>query len=219
MNTILQVTDFIEKIVLWGIANTLFITVGSFLVSGGIGLMLAVASVGRNPWMRRAVDGYVELLRGVPVLTQLFIVYFGLPLIGIRLPPVVAAICGFGLSGGAFLCEVIRPAIAAIDRGQTEAALALGILPRQALWIVVMPQVFRLVLPSLGNSFISLLKDSSIASAFAAPEMTFQAKALAEGTSRAYEAYLSLALIYLALSLPISLFMSRIQARSSRGHG
>ena len=114
------------------------------------------------------------MFRAVPVLTQLFIIYFGLTEIGIRLDPLPSAIVGFGINGGAYLTEVFRAGIESIHHGQMEAAQMLGMTRLAALRIVILPQAVRVVLPPLGNFAIGLLKDTALASAVAAPELMFQ---------------------------------------------
>ena len=122
------------------------------------------------------------MFRAVPVLTQLFIIYFGLTEIGIRLDPLPSAIVGFGINGGAYLTEVFRAGIESIHQGQMEAAQMLGMTRLAALRIVILPQAMRVVLPPLGNFAIGLLKDTALASAVAAPELMFRARTLVDKT-------------------------------------
>jgi polar amino acid transport system permease protein len=201
-----------------GAIMTAIVTAGSFVVSMVLGVVSAACATSRSPLLRAISYLYVEVFRAVPILTQLFIIYFGLGSIGIKLNPIPAALAGFGLNGGANLTEVFRGGIGAIDRGQTEAALSIGMTPLMALRYIVLPQAFRIVLPSLTNFAIGLLKDTSLASAVAAPELSFNANALVDRTFRSPEIYILLALFYLAMSLPLSALARNLERRSSRGH-
>ena len=167
--------------------------------------------------MRAAIAVYVDVFRAVPVLTQLFIIYFGLTEIGIRLDPLPAAIVGFGINGGAYLTEVFRAGIESVHQGQLEAAQMLGMTRLAALRIIILPQAMRVVLPPLGNFAIGLLKDTALASAVAAPELMFRARTLVDKTFLATQIFVTAAAIYLAMSLPLGYLTRRAEARLSRG--
>ena len=151
------------------------------------------------------------------MLTQLFIIYFGLTEIGIRLDPLPSAIVGFGINGGAYLTEVFRAGLELIHQGQMEAAQMLGMTRLAALRIVILPQAMRVVLPPLGNFAIGLLKDTALASAVAAPELMFRARTLVDKTFLATQIFTTAAAIYLAMSLPLGYLTRRAEARLSRG--
>ena len=159
----------------------------------------------------------MDVFRAVPVLTQLFIIYFGLAELGVQLDPLPAAIIGFGINGGAYLTEVFRAGIEAIHRGQIEAALTIGMTRLTALRIIVLPQAIRVVLPPLGNFAIGLLKDTSLASSVAAPELSFRARMLVDQTYLSTQIFLMVAAIYLAMSLPLGYLTRQAGARMSRG--
>lgn len=196
---------------------TVIVTVGGFVVSIILGLMFAGARTGRNPVLRWLAYAYVEVFRAVPVLTQLFIIYFGLGAIGIKLNPIPAAIIGFGINGGANLTEVFRAGIEAVGRGQAEAAHALGLSRMWTMIHVIMPQAFRVSLPSLVNFSIGLLKDTSLASAVAAPEVSFNAHMLVDRTFLSTQIYLLVAVLYLAISFPLAVFGRRLERRLTAG--
>ena len=200
-----------------GAVMTLIVTVGGFVVSVVLGLASAGCRTGRNPVLRALAYAYVEIFRAVPVLTQLFVIYFGLGAIGIRLSPIPAAIIGFGLNGGAVLTEVFRAGIEAVGRGQMEAAHALGLSRLRTLVLIVLPQAFRVSLPSLVNFAIGLLKDTSLASAVAAPELSFNAHMLVDRTFLSTQIYLLVALFYLAMSLPMAAAGRRLERRLAVG--
>jgi His/Glu/Gln/Arg/opine family amino acid ABC transporter permease subunit len=202
---------------LLGAVTTAEISAGAFVLATLIGLSFAVAQrMGWRP-VRIAIAIYVDVFRAVPVLTQLFIIYFGLTEIGVRLDPLPSAILGFGIYGGAYLTEVFRAGLDSIHRGQMEAAQMLGMTRLAALRIVILPQAVRVVLPPLGNFAIGLLKDTALASAVAAPELMFRARTLVDKTFLATQIFLTTAAIYLAMSLPLSWLTRRAEAHLSRG--
>jgi His/Glu/Gln/Arg/opine family amino acid ABC transporter permease subunit len=181
-----------------------------------LGMLGAVLRTSRFRLLRAVGTVYVDVFRSVPVLTQLFIIYFGLAELGVKLAPIPAAIIGFGINGGAYLTEVFRAGIEAIHRGQTEAALSIGMTRMQALRIIILPQALRVILPPLGNFAIGLLKDTSVASSVAAPELTFRAHMLVDQTYLSTQIYLMVAALYLAMSLPLSHLVRRLESRTAR---
>src|SRR5580693_8660705 len=202
---------------LFGAVTTVKVTVGGFVVAVLIGLCCAIMLRLRSRPLRVAIATYVDVFRAVPVLTQLFIIYFGLTEIGIRLDPLPSAIVGFGINGGAYLTEVFRAGIESVHHGQMEAAQMLGMTRLSALRIVILPQAVRVALPPLGNFAIGLLKDTALASAVAAPELMFRARTLVDKTFLATQIFVTAAAIYLAMSLPLGYLTRRAEARLSRG--
>jgi len=209
---------YLVHVLLLGAAMTVQVTAGGFVVAIVLGLVFAVLKTAPARILRVFATAYAEIFRGVPVLTQLFLIYFGLANIGIKLEPVPAAIVGFGINGGAYLTEVFRAGIEAIHGGQLEGASAIGMTRATAMWYVVLPQAVRVVLPPLGNFAIGLLKDTSIASAVAAPELSFRARTLVDQTFLSTQIYLMVAVLYLAMSLPLSRVVRALEARMGRGH-
>jgi polar amino acid transport system permease protein/cystine transport system permease protein len=203
---------------LFGAVTTVKVTVGGFVVAVLIGLCCAIMLRLRSRLLRAAVAVYVDVFRAIPVLTQLFIIYFGLTEIGIRLDPIPAAIVGFGINGGAYMTEVFRAGIESVHQGQLEAAQMLGMTRLAAMRIIILPQAMRVVLPPLGNFAIGLLKDTALASAVAAPELMFRARNLVDKTFLATQIFSATAVIYLAMSLPLGYLTRRAEARVSRGH-
>jgi His/Glu/Gln/Arg/opine family amino acid ABC transporter permease subunit len=197
--------------------TTVQITIGGFVLAVLLGLLCAVLQEFRSRAVNAVIAVYVDVFRAVPVLTQLFIIYFGLTEFGIRLDPVPAAIIGFGINGGAYLTEVFRAGIASVHHGQTEAAQMLGMRRLTVMRIVVLPQAMRIVLPPLGNFAIGLLKDTALASAVAAPELMFRARNLVDRTFLSSQIFIVTAAIYLAMSLPLGYLTRRAEVRVSRG--
>lgn len=202
-----------------GALTTVGLTLAAFVLAMLLGFALALMRLSRNVALRWIASAYLELLRNVPILTQLFILYFGLTHLGLTLPATVAAIIGFGLNGAAMLCEVFRSSIENVDRGQSEAALAIGMTRRMALRIIVLPQAVKVALPGMANFAISLLKDTSLASAAAVPELAFKARMLVSETYQTNLIYCMVAIIYLALSLVLARLSHRAEVRLQRGSG
>jgi His/Glu/Gln/Arg/opine family amino acid ABC transporter permease subunit len=213
--TIAQLPYLLSTLLL-GVEMTIIVTIGGFAMAVSLGLVGAIMRTARFRMLRAVGTAYVDVFRAVPVLTQLFIIYFGLAELGIRLAPVTAAIIGFGINGGAYLTEVFRAGIEAIHKGQTEAALSIGMTRIQALRIIILPQAMRVILPPLGNFAIGLLKDTSVASSVAAPELTFRARMLVDQTYLSTQIYLMVAVLYLMMSLPLAHLVRRLERRSAR---
>ncbi len=216
MNAWGRIGEFLP-VLLAGAVTTVEITAGGFLIAVALGLLAGALLGAGSRAVRAAARVYVDVFRAVPVLTQLFILYFGLVEIGVRLEPLQAAILGFGINGGAYLAEVFRAGILSVHHGQTEAAQMLGMTRLAVLRIVVLPQAMRVALPSLANYAIGLLKDSTLASAVAAPELMFLARKLVDRTFLGPQIFLTVAVIYLAMSLPLGQLTRLAEARAGRG--
>jgi His/Glu/Gln/Arg/opine family amino acid ABC transporter permease subunit len=199
---------------LGGAIVSIQIMLGALGIAIVVGLFMALLATTRIAPLRLLVSLYVEVFRNVPALTQLFIIYFGLAQVGLRLQPIPAAIIGLGLGGGALLTEVFRAGIQALHHGQREAAVAVGMTPIMAIRYIILPQAWRIVLPPLGNYSISLLKETSVASAIAAPEIMFYARQLVTRSFETPLVYSLTALLYLAMCLPIGRLVARLERRS-----
>lgn len=206
------------KVLGLGAMTTVGLTLASFAVAVLLGFALALMRVSRSLWLRAIASLYLELFRNVPILTQLFILYFGLTHLGLTLPATVAAIIGFGLNGAAILCEVFRSSINNVDRGQGEAAFAIGMTRRMTMRIIVLPQAIKVALPGMANFAISLIKDTSLASAAAVPELAFKARMLVSETYQTNLIYLMVAVIYLVLSLVLARLGNKAESRLRRSH-
>ena len=147
---------------------------------------------------------------------QLFIIYYGLPQLGLELSPLLAALIGFSLNMAAYTSEILRAAIASIDKGQWEAAASIGMSRSQALVRAILPQAARTALPPLGNSFISLVKDTALAATIQVPELFRQAQLITARTFEIFTMYLAAALIYWVLATVLSHFQARLEARVNR---
>ncbi len=198
---------------LLGAATTVAITLASLAVAIVIGLSLAlIRLLGFRPinWL---ISIYVEMFRNTPVLAQVFIIYFSLPYLGMKINPFPAAVIGLGLNGGAMLTEVFRAGLNAIHYGQREAALAVGMTPWMSLRYIILPQTWRITLPPLGNYSIALLKDTAVVSAIAAPEIMFWARNLVTSTFETTFVYILAALLYFCLSFPLARMVDGFERR------
>jgi His/Glu/Gln/Arg/opine family amino acid ABC transporter permease subunit len=192
---------------------TVRIAAGAFVLAIVVGLVLALLQTVKVSIITVVVRTYIEIIRGTPVLAQLFILYFGLTEVGIRFTPVQAAILGLGLNGGAYLAEVFRAGIQSIHAGQLEAALTVGMTPLSAMRYVILPQALNVVVPPTTNYSIALLKDTAIVSAVAAPEIMFKARNLVMETYLSAQIYLLVALMYLVMSLMLAYVSRRLERR------
>lgn len=207
-----QRLPYFSSMLLDGAVTTIIVTLSALALAILGGLLLALLRLTRGP-LRMLATGYIELIRGTPVLLQLFILYFGLIDLGIKLGSFQAAILGLGLNGAAYLAEVFRAGIQAIHRDQMEAGLAIGLTPLGTLRYVILPQALRIVLPPMGNFGIGLLKDTAVVSAVAAPEIMFRARQLTTETFQSGQIYFLVALLYLVLSLPLARLVRQLERR------
>jgi cystine transport system permease protein len=199
-----------------GIAFTIPLTLLSFLFGLMLGLLTALARTSKNPALQSGARFYVWIFRGTPLLVQLFLIFYGLPSLGILLDAFPAALIGFSLNTGAYSSETIRAAISAVPRGQWDAAHALGMNGVQLFARIVLPQAARVAAPPLANSFIALVKDTSLAATLTVPEMFQVAQRITAVTYEPMLLYSEAALIYLIFSSFLSSLQRRLEARLSR---
>jgi polar amino acid transport system permease protein len=205
----------ILKFVPDGLLNTFIITICSIACALLIGLLTGIGRISRNVVVNRVATIYVEIVRGVPLLVQLFYLYFALASF-LRLPSMVAAVLSMSICYGAYMGEVFRAGILAVPRGQMEAALALGLSRGQAITKVILPQTIKIVLPPIGNEFIALLKDSSLVSILAIPDLLRRGREFASTGFQYFETYTMIALIYLILTLFFSRMVALMEKRLNR---
>ena len=200
---------------------TLQVTAGSLALALVLGIFVALARISSFKLLSYPALIYTDVMRGTPALVQLFIIYFGLSDLGLEFDPISAAIIGLGLNGAAYVGEIYRAGIVAIHRGQIEAALSLGMTPVRAMRYIILPQAVRIVLPPLTNYAILLVKDTAIISTIAAPEVMFEARRIVQATfmhSVSGQIYLMAALIYLAITLPMSYVAKRLEMAKDAWH-
>src|ERR1700754_60626 len=188
-----------------GLVFTVPLTLISFAIGLALAFIVALERLFGPTWAVAIVRFYVWLFRGSPLLVQLFVIFYGLPNVGIVLDPLTAAIIGFSLNVGAYNSEVIRGVIESIPKGQWEASYSIGMTRGQALWRVVLPQAARVARPPLSNSFISLVKDTSLAAVLTVPEIFQAAQRIASVTYEPLILYTEAGLVYLVFrSVPSS---------------
>lgn len=201
-------------LLLKGLGLALGIALVSLAVGAVIGLAAALARTSTIPPLRVMAAAYVELVRNIPLLLIIYFVYFGLPLLGMGLFDNLASfIVALALYSGAYLTEVFRGGIAGVGQGQIEAARSIGMTRSQIVRHITLPLMFRVALPSLGNTFISLFKDTSVASAIAVPELTYGAIRINVNTWRVIEVYLVVGLLYLGSCYAMAWLLRRIERR------
>ncbi|MEK1854288.1 MAG: amino acid ABC transporter permease [Phyllobacterium sp.] len=198
--------------------HTLKMAVAAYVLGAVAGLLVALA--GRSPqrWLSTPALIYIEFIRGTPTVTQLFLIYFSLPLIGITMPAFEAAVIALGLHYAAYMAETYRAGIEAIERGQHEAAQAIGMTRSETMRHIILPQSLRIILPPMGNSAISLLKDTSVASLISAPELMLRAHDLTSEYYTPMQLYLIVGAMYLVMTYPLSLIVRRLERRASKGY-
>ena len=201
-------------LLLVGAGVTIKITALSVALGVVIGLFVGIARISRIKILRVLAAIYVDFFRGTPLLVQIFLVYFALPVItGQRVDPFVAAIGSCGINSGAYVAEIFRAAIQSIDKGQMEAGRSLGMTWVQTMRYIIVPQAFKRVIPPLGNEFIALLKDSSLVSVIGFEELTRRGQLIIAKTYGSLEIWISVAVIYLAMTLTISRFVAYLERR------
>jgi cystine transport system permease protein len=198
---------------------TVPLTLLSFVLGLAVGLAAALARLfGARP-LAALVRFYVWIFRGTPLLVQLFLIFYGLPSAGILLDAFTAALIGFTLNIGAYTSEIIRAAIGSVAKGQWEAAYSIGMTWSQAMRRTILPQAGRVAVPPLSNTFISLVKDTSLAAAITVPEMFQAAQRIVATTYEPLILYIEAALLYLALSSVLSSLQARLEIRLNRYGG
>jgi polar amino acid transport system substrate-binding protein len=196
-----------------GAGITILISVSSMALAVVLGFILTILRLYGRPPFSTAATAYIEIYRGTPLLIQLYILYYGLPNIGISLSPLLAAFIGLGMNYAAYEAELYRAGINAVPKGQMEAALSLGMTQSLAIKRIIMPQAVRIALPGVTNDFIALFKDSSLVSVIAMVELTKTYSILAATTLRFFELGLIVAFLYFVMSYPLSLFARKLEER------
>ena len=201
-------------LLLIGAGVTIQITVLSTAIGFVIGLIVGVARISHVRLLRMLAEVYVEFFRGTPLLVQIFLFYFALPVLtGQRIDPVIAAISACGINSGAYVAEIFRAGIQSVDEGQMEAGRSLGMTWLQTMRYIIVPQAFKRVIPPLGNEFIAMLKDSSLVSVIGFEELTRRGQLIIAKTYGSFEIWMSVAVIYLVMTLTISRFVAYLERR------
>lgn len=203
-------------LLLQGALLTIQIAFAGCAIGITLGTILGIMYSGHHAFLRLIAATYTTLIRGTPMLIQIYFAFYALPAFGIQLPPVWAAIVAIGLNSAAYICNVIRAGIGSVGRGQIEAGKVLGLSNWQITRFIVLPQAFTVIFPALGNEFITLIKDSSLASMIGVAELTRQGSFIRSRTLDALTVYTAVALCYLILTSMLSLIMNYLEKRMKR---
>ena len=203
-------------ILMSGVALTIIVTIGSLLLSTVLGLIWALMRVSGIGMLSGLSAGLINVIRGIPIIVLLFYLYFVMPEFGLTLTALQAAILGLGIAYSAYQAENFRAGIEAIDKGQIEAAQAIGMGWWATMRRVVLPQAVKIVLPPYGNIMIMLLKDSSQASTITVAELALQGKLIASSTFKNTSVFTLVALMYLTMSIPLILLVRHFEKKANR---
>lgn len=197
-----------------GTLLTLGLSLAGIVFGTALGLAIGLGKMVKNKWVSFPFDLYITFFRGTPLFVQILLIHFGLvPLFTGKTEPVTAAILALSLNAGAYIAEIFRAGIQSIDKGQIEAARTLGMTHVQAMRYVILPQAFKRMIPPLGNEFIVLIKESSLAAVIAAPEIMYWGRAMQGQYYKVWEPYLTVAVIYLIITLSLSFLLNRLERR------
>lgn len=205
-------------VMLKGAGYTLVFAVASMVGGLVLGFPTAVMRILPWKWLRWPANVYVSLMRGTPLLVQMFVIYYGLPSVGIEFTPVTAGILALSLNAGAYLSESLRGAMLSIPKGQWSASYSLGLGYGQTLRHIVMPQALRIAVPSMSNTLISLIKDTSLVSVITMTELMLSTKEVIATTFQPLPLYLAAAVIYWILSLAFEQLQRFAEQRLNRAH-
>lgn len=213
--------DFLPKYYLFflnGAKFTLLLAFFTVLFGVLLGLLLAMMRISKSKFLNLISTAYIEFIRGTPVLVQLYIIYYALPnLLGINLPDLVAAVLALSINSSAYVAEIIRAGIQAIDKGQMEAARSLGMTQSMAMRYIIIPQSIKNILPALGNEFIVVIKESSIVSVIGIHELMYNADTVRGNTFRPFEPLIIAALMYFVMTFTLSKLMGAVERRMRAG--
>ena len=207
------IVDSFGKILLPGLTMTIPLTAISFFFALIIALIVAMIQFAHVRVLRQVARFYVWVIRGTPLLVQLFVVFYGMPNIGILIDPFPAAVIVFSINEGAYMAEIIRSGLQSVDKGQSEAAKSIGLTSLQTLIYIIFPQAIRNAFPSIGNQLIVNIKDSSMLNVVWVIELFTQSRAIAGSNYRPVETYFVAAVIYLILTTVATLVLNFIERK------
>lgn len=200
-----------------GVKNTVLLAVFSVYLGVVFGVFLALMKISKNRIFNIISTSYIEFIRGTPLLVQLYIIYYGLPNIGINLPDFLAGIIALSVNSAAYVAEIIRAGIQAVDKGQMEAARSLGMTHNMTMKYIIIPQAFKNILPALGNEFIVVIKESSIVSVIGIHELMYNADTVRGNTFQPFEPLIVVALIYFIITFTLSKLLGLAERRMRVG--
>lgn len=226
LNTMKDLVVRYHSFFLEGVGNTLIIAVFTVLFGTILGVLMAMARMSKFKPLKWLATAYIEFFRGTPLMVQLMFIFYGLPMIGVTFPTVsfipdfdrfAAGVVVMSLNSCAYVAEIIRSGIQAVDAGQMEAARCLGFHHREAMALVILPQAVRNILPALGNEFVTIIKESSIVSVISIADLMFRAKGIIAKTYNSLECLAVVAIIYFILTFLGGRLIALMERRMSYG--
>jgi len=199
-----------------GAGITILVCVVSIVLATVLAMLGALGRLSPNAYVNGVASLYVSMVRGTPLLVQIFFIFYALPQVGIILPAIPAGILALSANYGAYMTEIFRAGIQAVPRGQREAAAAIGMPEQLIMRRIVLPQAIRIVIPAIGNEFIAMLKDSALISTIAVPELLWRAERIGRSAFQPIPALLIAALVYWGLTIVFSFFQDRLEHRMAR---
>ena len=196
-----------------GAKFTLIIAFFSVLLGVIGGTFFALMKISKSFILNAIASTYIEIIRGTPLLVQLYIIFYGLPYIGVDFPDMIAGIFAMGINSSAYVAEIIRGGINSVDKGQMEAARSLGMSHNTAMISIIIPQAVKTIIPVLGNEFIVIIKESSIVSVIGIQELSYNADTVRGNIFKSFEPLLVSAFIYFVMTFTLSKFMKRVEER------
>lgn len=196
-----------------GVKFTIFLAFFTVLIGFVLGILLALMRLSNKKILNIIAASYVEFIRGTPILVQLYIVFYGLPHVGITLPDSVAGIIALSVNSAAYIAEIVRAGIQAVDKGQMEAARSLGMPHSMGMRFIIIPQAVKNILPALGNEFITVIKESSIASIIGIHELMYNADTVRGNIFRPFEPLIVAAIMYFILTFSLSKLVGAFERR------
>lgn len=197
---------------------TVPLTIISFAIALFISIMIALVQYSDVPVAKQIARFYIWIMRGTPVLVQLFIVFYGLPKLGLVINAYVATVITFSLNEGAYMAETMRGALESVPKGQIEAGYCVGMTYWQIMRRIVLPQAFKVAFPGLSNSIVALLKETSLASTITLPEMFMETKRIASRNFEYLILYVEVALVYLAITTLITFAQRKLEKKFNKGY-
>ena len=209
------ILDYMPMLLKVGVVTTIKLTTIAVGIGTFLGLIISLIKLSRIKIVSILGSIYVDFFRGTPLLVQIFLIHFAIlpAIIPFRFDPIVSGIVALTLNSAAYIAEIFRAGISSIDRGQMEAARSLGMTHGQAMRYIIVPQAFKRVVPALGNEFIAMLKDSSLVSVISVQELAMTGSLMASRTFRTYEAWITVAILYLIMTMVLSQFVAYLERR------
>lgn len=194
---------------------TIALSIAAFIGGSVVGLAILFLRISKNKWARRFASGYIALFQGTPLLMQLFLMFFGLPMLGLRIEPWTAAVCGLTFYASAYLAEIWRSGVEALPSGQSEAASSLGLHRFQELRLIILPQAFRITRAPVVGFLVQLIKSTALASILGFEELMKTANAINNATFEPFKVYGLVALIFFLLCYPLTQYARFLEGRAA----